>query len=49
MDIFLNGVPLEEVYYGIENSFCQECAEIELLHECDEWCDDYHLYCGECI
>ena len=49
MDIYVNGIPLEEVYYGIENSFCQGCAELELFHECNEWCDDYHLYCGECV
>ena len=49
MDIYVNGVPLEEVYYTIENSFCQECAERALFHECEESCDDYCLYCSECI
>ena len=48
-DIYLNGVSLEEIYDDINNSFCPECAELELLHECDEWCDEYHLYCAECI
>ena len=33
MNIYVNGIPLEEVYYGIENSFCQGCAELELFHE----------------
>lgn len=49
MDIYLNGVPLDDIFYEIENSFCQGCAERALLHECDEWCDDYCLYCSECI
>ena len=49
MNIYVNGIPLEEVYYEIENSFCQECAYIARYPECDECCDDYHLYCGECV
>ena len=49
MSIYLNGVSLDEIYSEIENSFCQECAELALLHECDDACDEYHLYCSECI
>ena len=48
-DIYLNGKSLVDIYDDIENSFCQECAEVQLLHECDEHCDEYHLHCGWCI
>ena len=48
-DIYLNGESLEKIYDDINNSFCPECAEVALLHECNEYCDEYHLYCGECI
>ena len=48
-DIYLNGEPLGVVYDSILTAVCQACAEIALLHECNEECDEYHLYCGECI
>lgn len=48
-DIYWDGKSLEDIYKDIEESFCPACAEIELLHEHDEECDDYCLYCGECI
>lgn len=48
-NIYLNGEPLGIIYDSILNAVCQDCAEIESLHECDEWCDSYHLYCGLCV
>lgn len=48
-DIYVNGTSLEDIYDEMSNSFCPQCAEVALLHECDEWCDDYHLCCGWCV
>ena len=48
-NIYLNGVSLKEIYEDINNSFCPECAEIALLHECDDECDEWCLYCPGCI